>query len=153
MLSFSIHGFDGEDDYFKDSIKSFKDAGFTLKLVKNGEYKIFKTYLPKMKELYRDVAKAQLSVCDRQVKEIHLSGENWDSIPTHLGSEYTNLDDYRTSLISHELAHALGYDHVKCRCVGCEQDIRQQPSRHLNGCIPTTKVIISNKSPHTNRNI
>ena len=108
-----------------------------------------------MSMIYPAVARAGLSVTDRgsSPMEIHLLKENWDAIPVHLGSEFTNLDDYRVALISHEFAHVLGHDHVSCACVGCEADTRQQPSRALEGCVPTTKVIFNPKSPHTSRNL
>jgi hypothetical protein len=107
-----------------------------------------------MKEIYPEVARSQLSVTDRGKRpmQIHLNGENWTRIPTHLGSEYKNLNDYRVALISHEFAHAFGHDHVTCACVGCKSDVRQQPSRGLDGCKPTTEVIFNPKSPHTDRN-
>ena len=155
MLTFSTRNFSVPDErYIRASVKAFKDAGLNVKWVKeDGDYIMHLTSRKKMKTLYPEVERASLSVTDRAEKEIHLLKDNWDSIPTHLGSEYKSLDDYRTALISHELAHALGHDHVTCACVGCLSDVRQQPSRELGGCLPTTRVIFNSKSPHTSRNL
>lgn len=154
MLTFSTRNFSGPDEkHIRASIKAYKDAGIDVKWVDKGEYTMHLTSRKRMKKLYPDVERASLSVTDRMEKEIHLLQDNWESIPKHLGSEYTNLDDYRTALISHELAHALGHDHVTCACVGCLSDVRQQPSRGLDGCRPTTRVILNSKSPHTSRNL
>ena len=148
-----------ERKYFRLSERAFQKAGITVREPEGKEAVdviVHKSFKSRMGKLYPEVAKAQLSVTERGGRrpwKIHLSGENWEAIPHHLGSEYTNLDDYRVALISHELAHALGHDHVHCACVGCEADVRQQPSRGLRGCVPTTKVIFNNKSPHTRDNL
>ena len=153
-MTFSTQRFlPSEDHYFTKSIKAFKDAGITIKRSSDPQWVIFKTDRKTMRKLYPEVERASLSVTDRRAKEVHLFKENWDAIPYHLGSEYTDLDDYRVALISHEIAHTLGHDHVTCACVGCESDVRQQPSRALDGCKPTTNVVFHAKSPHTHRNL
>jgi hypothetical protein len=142
-----------EDHYFSESIEAFRKAGITVKRSRTPEWIIFKTDRKTMRKLYPSVERASLSVTDRRAKEVHLFEENWNAIPTHLGSEYTNLHDYRVALISHEIAHTLGHDHVTCACVGCESDVRQQPSRELHGCVPTRNVVFHDDSPHTHRNL
>ena len=154
MMTFATRRFrPSEDRYFAESIDAFRMAGIRIHRSKNPQWIIFKTNRKTMRKLYPEVERASLSVTDRATKEVHLFEENWDCIPTHLGSEYTNLDDYRVALISHEIAHTLGHDHVTCACVGCESDVRQQPSRGLHGCIPTPRVVFHDSSPHTERNI
>ena len=155
MLSYSIHNFDvSHHPYFKQSENAYKKAGIVVKRVKsNADVKVFLTSFQDMKKMYPSVAKAGLSVMDRLTQEIHLLQSNWDSIPTHLGSEFKNLDDYRVALISHELSHALGHDHVKCACTGCDMDVRQQPSRSLGGCKPTTDVVLHPHAKHSSVNL
>lgn len=154
MVSFSTVGFSASDGrYMRASIKAYKDAGITIEWVSKGDYVMHLTSRKTMKKLYPEVERASLSVTDRRDHVIHLLRDNWDTIPVHLGSEYTNLHEYRTALVSHELAHALGHDHVTCACVGCVSDVRQQPSRELGGCVPTTSVVFNKNSPATTRNI
>ena len=152
-------GFSRKDDvFFKKSEEAFEKAGIEVREAVQGETPtcvVFKTFHAKMKTLFPDViSNSQLSVTDRGTVpiQVHLCGENWDKIPTHLGSEFTDLDAYRTALISHEFAHVLGHDHVHCACVGCDADVRQQPSRSLHGCKPTTKVVFNPNSPKTDDN-
>lgn len=152
-------GFSPEDEIFFDkSQEAFANAGLQVRRAKDTEIPtclVFKTFHKEMQQLFPDtVSNSQLSVTDRGKSpiEVHLCGENWNRIPTHLGSEFTDLSAYRTALISHEFAHVLGHDHVHCACVGCEADVRQQPSRNLHGCKPTTRVILNPKSPKTNDN-
>ena len=154
MTTFDTRRFHpSEDHYFAKSIKAFRDAGISVTRTTSPQWLIFKTDRKTMRKLYPEVERASLSVTDRRAKEVHLFKENWDAIPAHLGSEYKDLDDYRVALISHEIAHPLGHDHVTCACVGCESDVRQQPSRGLGGCKPTTRVVLNPKSPHTHRNL
>jgi hypothetical protein len=154
MTTFDTRRFSAsEQHYFTKSIDAFHKAGIRIERSKTPEWLIFKTNRKTMRKLYPSVERASLSVTDRMTNEVHLFEENWNRIPVHLGSEYTDLDDYRVALISHELAHTLGHDHVTCACVGCESDVRQQPSRELGGCRPTTRVVLNPKSPHTHRNL
>jgi hypothetical protein len=89
----------------------------------------------------------KLSTTDRRSLpfKIYLNEDNWAKIPST--SDYKSLGAYRTALVSHEIAHALGHDHVSCRSKGAPSDVRQQPSLPLHGCKPTTKVVFHNKSP------
>jgi hypothetical protein len=140
--------------FFEKSKKAYATAGIKIEFVQTGEdVVVYKTSAKKMKALYPELGDS-LSLTDRNTSPytIHLCQENWNKVPKHLGSEYTDQESYRIALISHELAHALGHDHVHCACVGCPSDVRQQPSRGLRGCKPTTLVIFNEKSPFTTDN-
>lgn len=141
--------------FFEKSKRAYKKAGIDIQFVQSGQdVTVFKTSSKKILSFYPEIGDAQLSLTDRTTSPytIHLCEENWNRIPKHLGSEYTSLPSYRVALISHELAHALGHDHVHCACVGCPSDVRQQPSRNLRGCLPTTDVIFNKESPFTSDN-
>jgi hypothetical protein len=103
-----------------------------------------------IRRLYPELEKTPgLSLTDRGKlpMHIHFHSGNWNKIPHHLGCEYTDLIDYQIAVINHEFAHVLGHDHNSCAAKGEEADVRQQPSRSLGGCLPTTKVIFNPKSP------
>jgi len=142
-------------DFFIQSQEAYRKAGIKIDFVeKNEDVVVYKTDKKKMKKIYPEMGDAGLSLTDREDRpyKIHLAKENWNKVPAHLGSEYEDLASYRIALVSHEFAHALGHDHVHCACVGCPADVRQQPSRNLRGCVPTTKVIFNPKSPFTRDN-
>jgi len=146
---------DSDLHFFRLSQAAFKKAKIAIEYVsKEQQVDIFKTNKKRMQELYPEIGDSGLSLTDREEHpiKIHLCEENWMTVPKHLGSEYDDLGAYRTALISHEFAHALGHDHVHCACVGCPSDVRQQPSRALKGCKPTTQVIFNPKSPFTSDN-
>lgn len=155
-MKFITRNFSEHDKkYFRKSVAEYAKVGIKMSQGDPPDVIVYLTSKNAMKKLYPTVAKSGLSVTDRGKSpyEIHLNEDNWNSIPTHLGSEFTDLEDYRVALISHEFSHVLGHDHVKCACVGCDMDVRQQPSRKLYGCTPTTKVVFNKKSPHTNINL
>lgn len=152
-LSYRSVGFSKSDEkYFTHSIDEFMKHGLFLTKVEKGEQvRVHLTSAKRMKELY---GKSNLSLTDRGTNpiQIHLLETNWNAIPKKMGSDYTSLDDYRSALVSHEFAHAFGHDHVSCACVGCESDVRQQPTRSLGGCLPTTNVVFNPDSPHSDVN-
>ena len=155
---YATRGFSAsEDPLFSESERAFARVGLSLRHALRGERAdviVHKSSPRAMGPRYADAARAGLSVTDRGVTpmQIHINADNWARVPVHLGSEYTSLRDYRIALLSHEFAHAFGHDHVSCACVGCESDVRQQPSRALGGCRPTTRVVFHRSAPHSNVN-
>jgi hypothetical protein len=147
-----------EQNLFLLCEEAYKRAGFRVTQVPHGsscDVIVHLTTQKEMAKLYPELKSHGLSLTDRSLSpmHIHLHLENWLHIPTHLGSDFKHLDAYRKALIEHELAHALGYDHVGCACKGCPRDTRQQPSRSSGGCDPNhAEVIINPKSPYSSVN-
>jgi hypothetical protein len=148
-----------EESFFRESEESFRRAGFSVKRVPlslNPTAVIFLTTHKEMARLYPFLPQSPgLSLTDRSKTpmHVHLHLENWLTVPRHIGSNFTELNDYRVALISHELAHVLGYDHVGCACEGCPRDTRQQPSRDSGGCnVHHKEVVINPKSPFSSVN-
>jgi hypothetical protein len=73
-------------------------------------------------------------------RAVYINAANWSRIPQ--GSEYTDLAMYREALVNHEVAHVFGYGHVGCSAPGLPSDVRQQPSKSLQGCLPTPAVYL-----------
>jgi hypothetical protein len=149
--------FSGDDtELFRESEAAYEDAGFSLRMSKNPDVIVHLSTDKQLKEMYPQLKQypSKLSLTDRGVDpmRIYLHLENWLSIPHGQGSEYTSLRDYRQALINHEFVHAFGHDHVSCPCKGCLSDVRQQPSRHLGGCLPTTKIVFHKKAKYSSVN-
>jgi len=51
-----------------------------------------------------------------------------------------NLDDYRQYMVSHEMGHILGKEHVKCPGKGKPAPIMLQQTLGIGKCIPNTDV-------------
>ena len=50
------------------------------------------------------------------------------------------LDEYRQYMVSHEMGHILGYDHVKCPGKGEPAPIMMQQTLGIGQCKPSTRV-------------
>jgi hypothetical protein len=50
------------------------------------------------------------------------------------------LDEYRQYIISHEVGHIIGHDHVKCPGAGQPAPIMMQQTLGIGSCVPNTRV-------------
>jgi len=148
-----------EEKLFSLCEKAYKRAGMQVVRVPYGtpcDVIVHLTTQKEMEKLYPELKSSPgLSLTDRSKlpMHIHLHLQNWLRIPTHLGSDFTDLDAYREALISHEFVHVLGYDHVGCACKGCPRDTRQQPSRSSDGCDHNhSEIVINPDSPYSSIN-
>jgi hypothetical protein len=68
---------------------------------------------------------------------IYLNSERWFN-----GSPESKLDleDYRQYMVSHEMGHILGKEHVECRGKGHKAPIMLQQTLGIGKCIPNTNV-------------
>jgi hypothetical protein len=69
--------------------------------------------------------------------EMYLNAERWfhGSKKSKLG-----LHDYRQYMVSHEMGHILGKEHVECPGEGRKAPIMLQQTRGIGKCIPNTDV-------------
>lgn len=70
--------------------------------------------------------------------EIWLNADRW-----MYGAKASKLplDQYRQYMVSHEMGHSLGYDHVKCPGSG-PAPVMMQQTLGIGKCTPNTKVFI-----------
>jgi hypothetical protein len=81
--------------------------------------------------------KEDLSCAEVGGRHIYFSAKRWFH-----GSPASklSLEDYRQYLVSHEMGHILGKEHVKCPCKGCPAPIMMQQTRGIAQCNPNTNV-------------
>jgi len=78
-----------------------------------------------------------LSCAELGGKEMRINEQRWRHGTAKSGQ---NLDGYRQYVISHEMGHILGRDHVKCPGKGLPAPIMLQQTLGLRGCLPNTNV-------------
>jgi hypothetical protein len=78
-----------------------------------------------------------LSCAELGGKQIRINVENWKHGSARSGQD---LNGYRQYVISHEMGHILGQDHVKCPGKGHLAPIMIQQTLGLHGCLPNTNV-------------
>jgi hypothetical protein len=79
----------------------------------------------------------KLSCAIMNGKTMWLNAERW----YHGASKSKlSLDDYRQYMVSHEIGHILGYEHVHCSGKGQPAPIMMQQTKGIGQCKPNTKV-------------
>jgi hypothetical protein len=78
-----------------------------------------------------------LSCAELGGHEVRINADNWKHGSAKSGQD---LDGYRQYVISHEIGHILGHDHVKCPGKGHLAPIMIQQTLGLHGCLPNTNV-------------
>jgi len=162
-LTYWCSNFDQDTKYFNQCEKAWMKQNIVLQRVKDSkdaDVLVFKSSSDAIRKQYgARIADSGLSLTDRGASpmQIHILEANWNALPKHRGTDFTDLDMYRVAILNHEFAHALGHDHVSCPCKNAEtctlpMDIRQQPSRSLGGCKPVADVIFHKTAKHSNVN-
>ena len=80
----------------------------------------------------------QLSCAELGGSRIWLNADRWlhGSAASKL-----SLEEYRQYMVSHEMGHSLGYDHVKCPGSG-PAPVMMQQTLGIGTCTPNTRVFI-----------
>ncbi len=147
MLRCKLQNFSQDDERLIERIlrdpQGWPRYGVNIRLVSQEPFDFSITLMDPLtlNRLYPHSWLRGLSLTDRRKKpRVFIHGGNWNVLPRKEGCEFKRLKDYRTSLINHEIAHVLGFDHVDCIGDGYPMDIRQQPSKGLGGCLPSASV-------------
>jgi hypothetical protein len=78
-----------------------------------------------------------LSCAELGGKQMRINVENWKHGSAKSGQD---LDGYRQYVISHEMGHILGFDHVKCPGKGLPVPIMTQQTISIGKCVANTDI-------------
>lgn len=79
----------------------------------------------------------QLSCAEMNGRHMYLNFFRWTQGATPSKLE---LEDYRQYMVSHEMGHILGRDHVDCPREGSPAPIMMQQTKGIGKCKPNTKL-------------
>ena len=94
-------------------------------------------HLASRSSLRRNGCDDTLSCAIMNGNQMWINEERWKNGTAKSGQD---LDGYRQYVISHEMGHILGRDHVKCPAPGQPAPIMLQQTLGLHGCLPNTNV-------------
>ena len=78
-----------------------------------------------------------LSCAELGGKQLRINADNWKHGSAKSGQD---LNGYRQYVISHEIGHILGFDHVKCPGKGLPVPIMTQQTISIGKCIPNIAI-------------
>lgn len=78
-----------------------------------------------------------LSCAEMGGKHLHLNAMRWT---TGAKQSELPLKEYRQYMVSHEMGHILGFDHVTCPAPGAPAPIMMQQTLGIGSCKPNTKL-------------
>lgn len=85
---------------------------------------------------------SKLSCAELNGREMYLNADRWTrgAPPSKLV-----LKDYRQYMVTHEMGHILGYDHVNCPGRGEPAPLMMQQTLGIGTCRPNTKLTASDR--------
>jgi hypothetical protein len=113
----------------------WESKGYRFVAVKSNPQVVI--HLSSQKGLKAEGCDPTLSCAELGGKEMRINEQRWRYGSKQSGQD---LDGYRQYVISHEMGHILGRDHVKCLGPGQPAPIMIQQTLGLHGCLPNTNV-------------
>jgi hypothetical protein len=84
---------------------------------------------------FPEFATERLSLCNMATREIYLNEQRWMGVYDDNKSNLS-LPAYRAYMVQHEVGHALGFGHTKCKQGGAKCPIMVQQTKGTGGCAP-----------------
>ena len=88
-------------------------------------------------------AQSSLSCAEMSGQHIRLNSARWSG--AHSNHSKLSLDDYRQYMVTHEMGHILGHDHVSCPGPGLPAPLMMQQTLGIGACTPNTKLTSSDR--------
>ena len=134
-VNFSLKDFAQEVAICLADPHGWESQGYRFVAVKSNPQVVI--HLSSLKGLKSAGCDPTLSCAELGGKEMRINEQRWRHGTAKSGQD---LNGYRQYVISHEMGHILGRDHVKCPGPGQPAPIMLQQTLGLRGCLPNTNV-------------
>jgi hypothetical protein len=134
-VDFSLKEFETDLEIFLEDQNGWESKGYRFFQVKRNPQVVI--HLSSKVGLRKAGCDDTLSCAELGGKQMRINVENWKHGSAKSGQD---LNGYRQYVISHEIGHILGHDHVKCPGKGHLAPIMIQQTLGLHGCLPNTNV-------------
>lgn len=137
-VEYKLSKFAKEVQDYLDDPRGWKSRGYTFRSVKRDEKPRMTIILTSPKTLRSNGCEDEnLSCAILNGGKVWINAMRWTS---GSAASKQNLDGYRQYVISHEVGHALGYDHVDCPGDHELAPIMMQQTLGIGQCTPNTKL-------------
>jgi hypothetical protein len=137
-VQYELSKFSNEVRKYLEDPSGWKSRGYKFRMAKDGQKPRFVIILSSPKTLLANHCQdAGLSCAILNGGKVWINAMRWTS-----GSKASkqDLNGYRQYVISHEVGHALGFEHVKCPGKHSPAPIMMQQTLGIGQCTPNTKL-------------
>ncbi len=139
-VSYSAESFANEVAVYLADPDGWRSQGYTFVRTSNPKVVI---HLTSPQTLARNACQdPTLSCAELNGRHMYLNADRWT---TGASPSKLVLKDYRQYMVTHEMGHILGYDHVKCPGKGKPAPIMMQQTLGIGDCAPNTKLTDSDR--------
>lgn len=137
-VEYKLSTFAKEVQEYLDDPGGWKSRGYKFYPAKSGQKVRFTIILTSPKVLKDNACKDEnLSCAILNGGKVWINAMRWTK---GAKSSKQNLEGYRQYVISHEVGHALGYDHVGCPGEHEDAPVMMQQTLGIDECKPNTKL-------------
>lgn len=136
-VKFDPELFSNDVDIYLADPNGWESKGYVFVRVQKASPTTVRIYLSSPETIKKFGCESNLSCAQMGGTELRVNAMRWSR---GAPDSKLDLDSYRQYVVSHEMGHILGHDHVKCPGAGQSAPIMMQQTLGIGECSPNTKV-------------